>query len=79
MPTIEERIVLDTYFDCKTLMHVGVAYDFNSHEMYVRVEQRDKSRLMQNLYEKVSSFMKEWPTCQDQTSTSELQSRRTAI
>lgn len=78
MPTIEERIVLDTYFDCKTFMHVGVAYDFNSHEVYVRVEQRDRSRLMQNLYEKVSSFMKEWPTC-DQISTSEPQYRKTTI
>lgn len=78
MPTIEDRIVFDTYFDGNIFMYVGVAYDVDSLEVYVRIEQKDRARLMQNLYEKVSSFLKEWPTC-DQTSISERQSQKTTI
>ncbi|AIT13694.1 DNA repair protein [Salmonella phage BP12B] len=78
MPTIESRITMDISYNAITRQYIGVAYDYKTGEKLVEVRQWDDYWLRQNLHDAVSSFLKEWPTC-DQTSTSELQYRKTII
>ncbi|QAU05474.1 hypothetical protein D3A55_0023 [Klebsiella phage K1-ULIP33] len=85
MPTIESRICFDYNFNMFTRMYEGIAYIQNGHhweygkqELIAKVEDWDAERMKRKLRSKVKAFLEEWPTC-DQTSTSELQYRKTII
>lgn len=76
MPTIESRIVTDICYDRATSQYIGVAYDSFTGDKLAEIKQdklgQHPNWISQALYDAVSSLLKEWPTC-DQTSTSELQ------